>query len=313
MQTLLLVQHFHPEIRWRKPGGHLHTIWGHFFRFFLLSLFHTEEQLRPLHEETNLNLKTPTSHCVKSPLFFVHSTMASNYSTAFIFSSTLRVEAEQMLPILFSIYHRLKFNLSWCARRFLLQYAYILALSFACCAAFMLPGGWRWRRQISSLARSLLNYQLEFISLEDNNSHSARRMSSVLLLFASEVAAWHRHCGEKSAAYALYKQRDTLGHFVRRQKLHKLNQPDGLLNSSMGCILRVHLGQNGVKVFGIGEVTAAERAWCWQSCCLFPIGAYPVPVLYLSSFGMKAALFYFMWHAHTHSLGCWPLLICQLK
>lgn len=113
--------------------------------FFALSLFQTEKQLRPLHEGTNLNLKTPTSRCVKSPLFFVHSTMASNYSTAFISSSTLRVEAEQMLPILFSIYHRLKFNLSWCAQCFLLQYAYILALWFACCATFMLPGGGRSR------------------------------------------------------------------------------------------------------------------------------------------------------------------------
>lgn len=121
--------------------------------------------------------------------------MASNYSTAFIFSSTLRVEAEQMLPILFSIYHRLKFNLSWCARRFLLQYAYILALRFACCAAFLLPGGGRWCGQISRLALSLLNHQLDFISPEDNNSRSAGRMSSVLLLFASAVAAQHRRYG----------------------------------------------------------------------------------------------------------------------
>lgn len=201
--------------------------------------------------------------------------MASNYSTAFIFSSTLRVEAEQMLPILFSIYHRLKFNLSWCAWRFLLQYAYILALRFACCAAFMQPGGGRWRGQISSLACSLLNYQLEFISLEDNNSHSARRMSSVLLLFASEAAAWHRHCGEKWAAYALYKQRDTLGHFVRRQKLHKLNKPDGLLNSSMGCILRVHLGQNGVESLwnGGGCHSGASSMLIGPNGCLFPNGS----------------------------------------
>lgn len=105
------------------------------------------------------------------------------------FSSTLRVETEQMLPILFSIYHRLKFNLSWCAQRFLSQYAYILTVHFACCAALLLPGGGRWRGQISSLARSLLNDQLEFISLEDNNSHRAQWMSSVLLLFASKAPA----------------------------------------------------------------------------------------------------------------------------
>lgn len=215
----------------------------------------------PFMKEQIWNLKIPTSHCVKSPLFFVHSTMASNYFTAFISSSTLRVEAEQMLPILFSIYHRLKFNLSWCAQRFLLQYAYILALWFACCAAFMLPGGGRSRWQISSLAHSLLNYQLEFISLEDNNSHSARRMSPVLLLFASAAAAWHRHCREKWAAYAPYKPRDTLGHFVRRQKLHKPNKPDGLLNSSIGCILHVHLGQNGVENLWDGGGYCSGASW----------------------------------------------------
>lgn len=219
-----------------------------------------------------------------------------------------------MLPILFSIYHRLKFNLSWCARRFLLQYAYILALRFACCTAFMLPGGGRWRRPISSLARSLLNYQLEFISPEDNNSHSARRMRSVLLLFASEVAAPHRHCGEKWAAYALYKQRDTLGHFVRRQKLHKLNKPDGLLNSSMGCILTVHLGQNGVESLwgGGGCNSGASLILIGRSRCLFPTGAYPFSVLNLSSFGMPAGLFHFMWNTHSQP---WvqTSLSCQLK
>lgn len=182
---------------------------------------------------------------------------------------------------------------------FLLQYAYILALRFACCAAFMLPGGGRWCGQISSLARSLLNYQLEFISLEDNNSHGARRMSSVLLLFASEAAAWHRHCGEKWAAYALYKQRDTLGHFVRRQKLHKLNKPDGLLNSSMGCILRVHLGQNGVlKSLGRGRLMLRRELdvdWtkllsvsCWCLSCGNSISRL-----------FWCGLFHFMWHTLT--------------
>lgn len=273
------------------------------FFFFLLSVFQTEQQLRPLHEGTNLNLKTPTSRCVKSPLFFVHSTMASNYSTAFISSSTLRVEAEQMLPILFSSYHRLKFNLSWCAQRFLLQYAYILAVWFACCAAFMLPGGGRSRRQISSLAPSLLNYQLEFISLEDNNSHRARRMSPVLLLFASAAAAWHRHCREKWAAYALYKPRDTLGHFVRRQKLHKPNKPDGLLNSSMGCIY-VSIWDTERKIFGMGEVTAAEGAGCWLDK---PAVCFPL-VLTLSGSHITAVLawgrgystsHHITWHAHA--------------
>lgn len=260
-KTILPFSLTHPEIRWWKAGKQVATCKHDQDFFFLPSVFQMEQQLRPLHEGTNLNPKTPTSRCVKSPLFFVHSTMASNYSTAFISSSTLRVEAEQMLPILFSIYHRLKFNLSWCGQHFLLQYAYILALWFACCAAFMLPGGGRSRWQISSLAHSLLNYQLEFISLEDNNSHSARRMSPVLLLFASAVAVWHRHCREKWAAYAPYKPRDTLGHFVRRQTLHKPNKPDGLLNSSIGCILRVHLGQNRVENLWDGGGYCSGESW----------------------------------------------------
>lgn len=69
--------------------------------------------------------------------------------------------------------------------------------------ALMLPRGERLCGQIPSPAHSLLNYQLEFISQEDNNSHSVCGMSPVLLLYVSSSS--------RASALTLLCDTDTVG------------------------------------------------------------------------------------------------------
>lgn len=119
----------------------------------------------------------------------------------------------------------------------------------------MLADGGRWRGQILSPAPSLLNYQLDFISPEDNNSHSAQRMSSVLL-FVLRARRWcDTDAAGRNEQLMLGTSSVTLWDILRgRQKLHKPNKPDGLLDGSMGCILHVHLGRTRKKSSGCGRL-----------------------------------------------------------
>lgn len=73
------------------------------------------------------------THCVKSPLFLVHSTIILYYHAAFISSSrALTIIVWQMLPILFSICYRLKCNLSRYSRHFAICINIAIVFSMLC-------------------------------------------------------------------------------------------------------------------------------------------------------------------------------------
>lgn len=77
------------------------------------------------------------THCVKSLLFLVPSTITPYYHTAFISSSALTIIVLQMLPILFSVCHRLKSNLSRYTRHFFCNMHYVmLVLVFSMLCTF---------------------------------------------------------------------------------------------------------------------------------------------------------------------------------
>lgn len=124
----------------------------------------------PLHDWGKpVNLKTQNVHCGKSPLFFLHSTMTSYYSAAFISSSTLTIIVLQTFPILFP-----------CAFDWSVIRADTPDISFATCShigmifsmlcTLMRPSGGRLCGLICSPLCSLCNYQLDFISLKNNKS-----------------------------------------------------------------------------------------------------------------------------------------------
>lgn len=80
-------------------------------------------------------------------------------------SRALIIMVQQILPILSSICHLLKWNLNWYSRHIFAIYAHL----FRCCAFVLCVGERKCGPTLSSVC-SLCNYQLDFISHRNNKS-----------------------------------------------------------------------------------------------------------------------------------------------
>lgn len=135
-------------------------------------------------------MQTQISHCGKSPLFFIHTTITSYYSVVFITSRTLKIIVLQMLVILFPICRSLKCNLTGYTRHLYWWYPYILVRYLAGCAHSCGAVVKGCVGRIVSPVCSLYDYQFDFISQENSNSNSpcVWRNTLIKLLHAKKAA-----------------------------------------------------------------------------------------------------------------------------